>query len=73
MVHEVYPRIDEGMLTSGKRLSQQKCSLEVSGPLTVRSPSSGLSLRWGALLLYLLPDISGYANQLQQILLLPEC
>jgi hypothetical protein len=73
MVHKDCPRVDEGMLTSGKRSSQQKCSLEVSGPLTVRSPTGNLSLRWGALLLYLLPDISGYADQLQQILLLPDC
>jgi hypothetical protein len=62
-------RDDGGVLTSGKHSGQEICIPQGSGLLTGLSGDL-LSLRWAALLIYVLPNLDGCIDQLQKVLLL---
>jgi len=57
-------------LTTGKQEAQQKIAPVVSKTLTDAANERILRMRWLALLLYLSPNVAGYAQQFEDILAL---
>lgn len=64
---------DEATLTLGKQTRQLKSEPLGSKSLTDEMSGDRLVLRWGAMLLYLLPDLDAHAEELTKILSLPIC